>query len=597
MKILSKISQTRNEYLMAYLSLLKEVWKYAEGHRWKIWLFFVLHTLSLSAMVLTPLVFAQILNAIQTEAIEQILKTVTFWTFIWVGMFLWFNLTHRVARYFEFNVAYNVKKTFQEKLYRIVTQLPLKWHADHHSGDTINRINIASEALFSFTVSQFFYLGTIINFVGPITVLSFLSWKISIGVAIFSVLIILSMKRFDQALVAAYSELNEKRHKVSAVFFDFVSNIKTIITLRLGNRTVSELSQKIDQTYRPLIYAETWVNSWKWFTLTFLIMILQLGVIFTYVWQKIIENSTILIGNVAAVFQYVRQLTDGFNQGVQHYQEIVSYHTNFRAVDSIMALSDTLRVNADNSLKIYWTEVQIDNLSFSYSPSKPTLQNIQFTFRKSEKIALVGESGSGKSSLMALMRGLYEPETASIRIDGKTYDDLSPFFAITTLIPQEPEVFENSVRYNITVGLEYSDADIQESLRLSRFDSVLKRLPHGLDTDVREKGVTLSGGEKQRLALARGILAAQGSDIILMDEPTSSIDSYNELEIYDNVFSHFKEQTIISSVHRLHLLNKFDRILVMSEGKIVQDGKLDDLINTDGPFKSVWNKYTAGTLL
>lgn len=582
---------------MVYFKLLKEIWKYAEGHRWKIWLFFVLHTLSLSVMVLTPLVFAQILNAIQTETNDQILKTVTFWTFVWVGMFLWFNLTHRIARYFEFNVAYNVRKTFQEKLYRTVTQLPLKWHTDHHSGDTINRINIASEALFSYTVSQFFYLGTIINFVGPITVLSFLSWKISIGVTIFSSLIIWSMKRFDRALVTAYNELNEKKHKVSAVFFDFVSNIKTIITLRLGNRTVSELSQTIDQTYRPLIYAETWVNSWKWFTLTFLIMILQLGVIFAYVWQKTMENSTILIGNVAAVFQYVRQLTDGFNQGVQHHQEIIGYHTNFRAVDSIMALSSMLHVSKDNSQKINWTEAQIDNLSFYYSLSKPTLKDIRFSFRKSEKIALVGESGSGKSSLMALMRGLYEPKTASIHIDGKPYDNLSPFFAITTLIPQEPEVFENTVRYNITVGLEYSEADIQESLRLSRFDNVLERLPHGLDTDVREKGVTLSGGEKQRLALARGILAAQGSDIILMDEPTSSIDAHNEIEIYDNIFSHFKQQTIISSVHRLHLLNKFDRILVMSDGKIVQDGNLDDLINTDGSFKAVWNKYKEGTLL
>lgn len=582
---------------MAYFKLLKEIWKYAEGHRWKIWLFFVLHILSLSAMVLTPLVFAQILNAIQTETTEQILKTVTFWTLVWVGMFLWFNLTHRIARYFEFNVAFNVKKTFQEKLYRIVTQLPLKWHTDHHSGDTINRINIASEALFSYTVSQFFYLGTIINFVGPIAVLSFLSWKIAVGVAIFSVFIIWSMKRFDRSLITAYNELNEKRHKVSAVFFDFVSNIKTIITLRLGNRTVSELSQAIDQTYRPLIYAETWVNSWKWFTLTFLIMILQLGVIFAYVWQKIMENSTILIGNVAAVFQYVRQLTDGFNQGVQHYQEIIGYHTNFRAVDSIIALSNTLHVDERERQKIDWKQAQIDNLSFHYSPSKPTLEDIRFDFKKSEKIALVGESGSGKSSLMALMRGLYDPETVSLRIDGKPYDDLSPFFAITTLIPQEPEVFENTVRYNITVGLEYSEADIQEALRLSRFDKVLERLPHGLETDVREKGVTLSGGEKQRLALARGILAAQGSDIILMDEPTSSIDAHNEMAIYENIFSHFKERTIISSVHRLHLLNKFDRVLVMNDGKIVQDGSLDGLINADGPFKPLWDKYKTGSSL
>lgn len=582
---------------MIYLKLLNEVWKYAEGYRWKIVLFFILHILSLSAMVLTPLVFAQILNTIQTDTADQILEKIAFWTFIWVLMFLWFNLTHRIARYFEFNVAFNVKKTFQEKLYRIVTQLPLKWHTDHHSGDTINRINIASDALFNYAVSQFFYLGTIINIGGAIIVLSFLSWKISIAVAIFSVFIIWSMKRFDLALVTAYEELNERRHKVSAVFFDFVSNIKTIITLRLGDRTVSELSQAIDQTYNPLIRAETWVNSWKWFTLTFLIMVLQLGVVFSYVWQKIAENSTILIGNVAAVFQYVRQLTDGFNQGVQQYQEIINHHTNFRAIDSILQLSYTLNANIQEDKKIEWKHVQIKNLSFSYNGLEPVLQNIEISFKKSEKIALVGESGSGKSSIMSLMRGLYEPETVAVDIDGKSYKNLSPFFMITTLIPQEPEVFENTIGYNITVGLEYSDQDIQEAMRLSRFDRVIERLPNGLNTDVREKGVTLSGGEKQRLALARGILAAQGSEIILMDEPTSSIDTQNEVVIYENLFDHFKNQTVIASVHRLHLLNKFDRILVLDKGRIVQHGTFNDLVNTKGVFHSLWEQYKSGSSL
>ena len=177
------------------------MWRYGKGHRWKIWIFFALHILSMGAMVLIPLIFAQILNAIQTKERDEILAEVGFWTSIWVLTFLWFNLTHRIARYFEFNVAYHVRKTFQEKLYRVVTQLPLKWHTDNHTGDTINRINTAAEALFSYTVSQFFYLGTVINFVGPVIILAFLSWQISLAVVIFSVIVIWSMKRFDVVLM------------------------------------------------------------------------------------------------------------------------------------------------------------------------------------------------------------------------------------------------------------------------------------------------------------------------------------------------------------------------------------------------------------
>ena len=191
---------------------------------------------------------------------------------------------------------------------------------------------------------------------------------------------------------------------------------------------------------------------------------------------------------------------------------------------------------------------------------------------------------------MALLRGLYEAHAVKLTVDGVRFGSLAPLAGITTLIPQDPEIFENTIRYNITFGVEHSDEEVLEAIRISRFESVLERLPDGLNTDVRERGVTLSGGERQRLALARGIMAARDSSIILMDEPTSSVDAFNEAAIYDNMFSSFAACAVISSVHRLHLLARFTRVIVMDNGRIAQSGTFDELKVSGGPFQTMWRK-------
>ena len=120
---------------------------------------------------------------------------------------------------------------------------------------------------------------------------------------------------------------------------------------------------------------------------------------------------------------------------------------------------------------------------------------------------------------------------------------------------------------------------------------MLERLPHGLKTDIAEKGVNLSGGEKQRLALARGIFAAKQSDILLLDEPTSSVDSMNELQIHRNIFRRFPDRCIVASIHRLHLLPLFDEVYVLENGRLIERGNPQDLMAGSGPLATMWKAY------
>lgn len=186
------------------------------------------------------------------------------------------------------------------------------------------------------------------------------------------------------------------------------------------------------------------------------------------------------------------------------------------------------------------------------------------------------------------MRGLYTPVAgAEFRIDGQ----LHPFNCLNqsvTLFPQEPEIFENTLGYNITLGLPVPDQKILDVCDSAHFSEVVRQLPDGLIADIREKGVNLSGGQKQRLALARGILAATDSQLVLLDEPTSSVDPRTEMQIYRKLFDTFSDKAVVSSIHRLHLLPLFDYIYIMDKGRIVAEGSFNTLLHECELFQEMW---------
>jgi len=165
------------------------------------------------------------------------------------------------------------------------------------------------------------------------------------------------------------------------------------------------------------------------------------------------------------------------------------------------------------------------------------------------------------------------------------------------LIPQDPEIFATTILENITIGVDHDIDFVRKFTDMARFTDVVERLPKKFDSSIVEKGVNLSGGEKQRLALARGLMACEDKSIVLLDEPTSSIDSANELVIYHNIFDAFKDKAIISSIHRLHLLPLFDTIYFFRDGRIVASGTLAELLEKSEEFRTLWQKYheTANT--
>jgi ABC-type multidrug transport system fused ATPase/permease subunit len=240
----------------------------------------------------------------------------------------------------------------------------------------------------------------------------------------------------------------------------------------------------------------------------------------------------------------------------------------------------------------------VKNLDFSYPGGEKRelhLADVALTIGRGERIALVGASGSGKTTLLKVIRNLYHPEEIDLQVDGVPITGgFEGICRAIALVPQDPEIFATTIKENITLGAEYDAETIRRFTDMARFTEVADSLPKKLDSAINEKGVNLSGGQRQRLALARGLLACEDKPVVLLDEPTSSIDIATEMMIYRNIFQGFSGKAILSSIHRLHLLPLFDRIYFFDQGRIIGSGTLNELLSSCPEFRDLWEQYSEG---
>lgn len=584
----------------SYVFMIRQSFRYAGAWRATYLKALGMLTASQLVWVLRPLVLAGVIDTLQAGG-PEVLSRVGAWLGLYalVECLPW--VVWKPARQMERSAAFQMRRALIDRFYGMLQGLPIAWHRDHHSGDTINRVRKAADCLFEFSQNQFMYIMMITQVVMSFTIIVFLSPLIG-GIALLcTVLTGLAVARFDRILVPLYSRENEGEHKVAATLFDYISNITTIISLRLGRRTQANLLEKIDLIW-PVFCRQIRIHENKYMVLTVCIVLLDVSIIGAYIWTQIVTTGTVAIGTTVAIYQYLRLLSDTFYTFADNYQQVIRWKTDFAAVGDIerAAAQGVLPSETEQVEWNAWQNLHIAGLDFSYRPSGQedcgeeavaNLHGIEFSCSRGEKIAVVGASGAGKSTLLALLRGLYIPDRADVHVDGERLATLAPLWNQTTLVPQDPEIFENTILYNITVGLDVPEAEVRQAVELAGFSDVVLRLPQGLNSDIREKGVNLSGGEKQRLALARGILAARSSTILLLDEPTSSVDLLTEGMIYRRMFAHFTQTTIISSLHRLHLLPLFDRVLVLEEGRLAENGSFADLLARGGLLSRLWQDY------
>jgi ATP-binding cassette subfamily B protein len=492
--------------------------------------------------------------------------------------------------------AANTAKDMRTKVYGLIMKKDIGYFNNNISGKIVSdaidfpkAFNTLNGIIFIDTIP--FLLTTVIG----ITIIMANDFKLGI--------IMLSMSLFMiiWAWMYSYKNSGERQirrastRKLSSHIGDTVTNILAVKSFAMEGReaTVHEtLSKKLQK-----LQTRDWVNVAMDGSKRHVVLIIIQFIFITYLINLTRQNPESLTIGIFA-FAYSINLSNSMfslNHIIRQFDEAL-----LEALPVSRMLRNELGSEANNSdevLSVQSGEINIENVSFKYSDGTTNVfEKLDFMIPAKQRLGLVGPSGGGKSSLMRLLLRFEEINHGSITIDGQDISEVSLESLRNNIayVPQEPLLFHRTIRENIEYGSTRSinESELISVVKKAYAYDFIKELPEGFDTMVGERGVKLSGGQKQRIAIARAIL--RDAPILLLDEATSALDSESEAYIQKALHGLMKNKTVIVIAHRLSTINELDRILVIDDGEITEQGTHKELLSKKAAYAKLWSHQSGG---
>lgn len=424
--------------------------------------------------------------------------------------------------------------------------------------------------------------------------LSFISPKLGLALLAFIIFYTILTTLVTAKYANAFAEPAEKHSELTADLADKITNILTVKTFGKTNQEQIHFDD-LSQSYASLLYTK-----WKTNELINGLQVLLMICIELIVWMILIkgwQNGSIGAGDMAFVQSLVFA---SFHKLWGFGATLLSINTSVydaKEMLDIFGMKSSLNLdeNPISNFEIKTGEIKLKDVNFYYDKDSNVFQNLNLQIPPGQKIGIVGHSGSGKSTLIKLLLRLMDPIQGQILFDNQNIQklDLDSFRSQISYVPQQPLLFHRSIQENIAyANPSATKSQIIEVAKKAHAHEFISRLPQGYNSLVGERGVKLSGGERQRIAIARAML--EPTKVLILDEATSALDSISEKFIQESFHDLMQDRTTIVIAHRLSTIQQLDRILVMKDGQIVEDGSHQDLLSKRGEYHKLWAHQNNG---
>ncbi|MEJ2462042.1 MAG: ABC transporter ATP-binding protein [Candidatus Thiodiazotropha sp.] len=484
------------------------------------------------------------------------------------------------------DVIYHIRRDLLHRLERI----SMSAYETIGSGTVASHLVTDLEAVDNFvSVTTSKFLVAVLSIVGTAVVLLWINWKLALFILFLNPLVIYFTTIFGRKV----KQLKKQENSAFQAFQESLEEtLDAIQQIRASNRERHYIRRIIDKAnhIRHHSAAFTWKSDAA-NRLSFMIFLFGFD-IFRAVSMFMVLWSGLTIGEMLGVYAYLWFMM-GPVQEVLNIQ--YAYHSAQAALGRI---NDLLRVDLEpayphlqNPFEGKQTVgLRLENLSFAYGDGPDVLNGVNLEIKPGEKVAFVGASGGGKTTLVQIILGLYPNRSGRVLFDGVTVDEIGMDVVrdhVATVL-QHPALLNDSVRVNLTLGREASEEKLWQALEIAQLKQTVAEMPQGLETLIGRFGVRLSGGQRQRLAIARMVLT--DPSVVILDEATSALDTTTEGDLHHALQSFLKGRTTIIIAHRLSAVKQADRVLVFEDGRVVEEGRHEELLENNGLYSSLYGR-------
>jgi subfamily B ATP-binding cassette protein MsbA len=498
-----------------------------------------------------------------------------------------------LEQYLMSDVSQRVIRDVKQSIYRKLQSLSMDFYSSNPTGQLMSRIThdaaVIRDAIGSGVADTFkqpIELVVYTCMVIGLKIIGGIPWKLILSAAVIFPLILLPVIRIGKRLRQISKRSQEKIGDINNMLLETIVGIKVVKSFCMEDYEQKHFRENNDYFYRLRMKA---VKRMKIVSpMTEFMAIICVAIILWIAGKSIIsgELSTgMMTAFMAAIFSMMKPIKKLSNVYGINQQALAASDRIFDLLDTPVSIQEK---PGAVSLTGFNKAIDIRNISFSYD-TEPVLRGVDLTIRKGDIVALVGPSGAGKSTLANLIPRFYDPTSGSVTIDGTDLRDVSirSLREKIGLVTQETFLFNDTIRNNITYGHEEADEDqLRAVARAANIENFINALPEGYNTVTGERGVRISGGQRQRFAIARAIY--KNPPILIFDEATSQLDTENEKLVQDAINNLMQGRTVIVIAHRLSTITHADKIVVMQDGRIVDTGTHEQLLETSALYTKLY---------